>query len=169
MKVVVDGTNDQVGNALVEQMISDLDSIGYKASPQLLSASIQYPFVQNSSKSTKWNVAWSAWYQDYPAPSDFLNVLLGCGSIHPNSDASPNIAAFCDPTIQAQINQAESEEATAPAAATALWTQIDHEDTTRRRGSTCTTPSRSTSCPTNVHGYQWNPQWYILIDRLWLS
>jgi hypothetical protein len=21
----------------------------------------------------------------------------------------------------------------------------------------------------NVHGYSWNPQWYILIDRLWLS
>jgi hypothetical protein len=21
----------------------------------------------------------------------------------------------------------------------------------------------------NVHGYAWNPQWYILIDQLWLS
>ena len=21
----------------------------------------------------------------------------------------------------------------------------------------------------NVHGYEWNPQWYILIDQLWLS
>ena len=21
----------------------------------------------------------------------------------------------------------------------------------------------------NVHNYQWNPQWYILIDQLWLS
>ena len=31
MKVVVNGTNDQVGKALVEQMISDLDAIGYKA------------------------------------------------------------------------------------------------------------------------------------------
>ena len=38
MKVVVDGTNDQVGKALVEQMISDLDAIGYQASAQLLAA-----------------------------------------------------------------------------------------------------------------------------------
>src|SRR5215471_1364025 len=53
MKVVVDGTNDQVGKALVEQMISDLDAIGYQASPQLLSMSVQYPFVQNSSNSGK--------------------------------------------------------------------------------------------------------------------
>src|SRR5262249_60247920 len=74
MKVVVNGTNDQVGKALVQQMVSDLNAIGYKASPQLLAASIQYPFVQNSSNSGKWNVGWSAWYQDYPAASDFLNV-----------------------------------------------------------------------------------------------
>ena len=126
---MVDGTNDQVGKALVEQMVSDLNSIGYKASAQLLAAGIQYPFVQNSANSAKWNVGWSAWYQDYPAQSDFLNVLLGCGTIHPNSDASPNIAAFCDKSIQAQINQAESMEATDPTAAATLWTQIDHEDT----------------------------------------
>ncbi|HEY4018106.1 MAG TPA: ABC transporter substrate-binding protein, partial [Pseudonocardiaceae bacterium] len=75
MKVVVDGTNDEVGKALVQQMISDLDSIGYNATPQLLTASVQYPYVQNSSNAGKWNVGWSAWYQDYPAPSDFLNVL----------------------------------------------------------------------------------------------
>jgi peptide/nickel transport system substrate-binding protein len=169
MKVVVDGTNDQVGKELVEQMISDLDAIGYKASPQLLSGSIQYPFVQNSSNLGKWNVAWSAWYQDYPAPSDFLNVLLGCGSIHPNSDASPNIAEFCDPAIQRQINRAESIEATQPAAATALWTQVDHEDTNMAPWVDLYNPKQIDVLSRNVHGYEWGPQWYIMIDRLWLS
>jgi peptide/nickel transport system substrate-binding protein len=169
MKVVVDGTNDQVGKALVEQMVSDLDSIGYKASAQLLAASVQYPFVQNSTNSSKWNVAWSAWYQDYPAPSDFLNVLLGCGSIHPNSDASPNIAAYCDKTTQAQISQAESEEATNPSGAAKLWTQIDHEDTNAAPWVDLYNPKQIDFLSSDVHGYKWNPQWYILIDQLWLS
>ncbi len=168
-KVIVDGTNDQVGTALVEQMVSDLDSIGYKASPQLLSASIQYPYVQNSSNITKWNVGWSAWYQDYPAPADFLNVLLGCGSIHPNSDASPNIAEYCDPSVQTQVNRAESEEATDPSAAAALWTQIDHEDTNEAPWVDMYNPKQIDFLSKDVHGYEWNPQWYILIDRLWLS
>jgi peptide/nickel transport system substrate-binding protein len=168
-KVVVDGTNDQVGKALVEQMVSDLDSIGYKASPQLLAASIQYPFVQNSSNSGKWNVGWSAWYQDYPAPSDFLNVLLGCGSIHPNSDASPNIAAYCDQAVQSQINTARSEEATNPTAAAALWTQIDHTDTNEAPWVDMYNPKQIDVLSKNVHGYSWNPQWYILIDQLYLS
>jgi peptide/nickel transport system substrate-binding protein len=169
MKVVVNGMNDQVTKALVEQMISDLDSIGYKASAQLLAGTIQYPFVQNSANSSKWQVGWSAWYQDYPAQSDFLNVLLGCGNIHPNSDASPNIAAFCDKSIQAQITQAESMEATDPKGAATLWTKIDHEDTNAAPWVDLYNPKQIDFLSSSVHGYKWNPQWYILIDQLWLS
>ena len=168
-KVVVDGTNDQVGTSLAEQMVSDLDSIGYKATTQLLSTGAQYPFVQNSTNSAKWNVGWSAWYQDYPAPADFLNVLLGCNTIHPNSDASPNIAAYCSQSTQAQINKAESEEASDPSAAAALWTQIDHEDTNAAPWVDLYNPKQIDFLSKDVHGYEWNPQWYILIDRLWLS
>jgi peptide/nickel transport system substrate-binding protein len=169
MKVVVDSTNDQVGKAFAEQMVSDLNAIGYKASTQLLAASIQYPFVQNSSNSGKWNVGYSAWYQDYPAASDFLNVLLGCGTIHPNSDASPNIAAFCDQAIQSKINQAETEGATNPSGAAALWTQVDHADTNAAPWVDMFNPKQIDVLSHNVHGYSWSPQWYILIDRLWLS
>jgi len=169
MKVVVDSTNDQVGKAFAEQMVSDLNAIGYKASTQLLAASIQYPFVQNSSNSGKWNVGYSAWYQDYPAASDFLNVLLGCGTIHPNSDASPNIAAFCDQSIQSKINQAETEGATNPSGAAALWTQVDHADTNAAPWVDMFNPKQIDVLSHNVHGYSWSPQWYILIDRLWLS
>jgi peptide/nickel transport system substrate-binding protein len=169
MKVVVNSTTDQVGKALAEQMVSDLDSIGYKASTALLTAGVQYPFVQNSANSAKWQVAYSAWYQDYPAQSDFLNVLLGCGTIHPNSDASPNIAAYCDQATQAQINQAESMESTDPKGAATLWTKIDHEDTNAAPWVDLFNPKQIDFLSANVHGYKWNPQWYILIDQLWLS
>jgi peptide/nickel transport system substrate-binding protein len=169
MKVVVNGLTDQVDKAFVEQMVSDLNAIGYKATPQLLASSIQYPFVQNSSNSGKWNVAYSSWYQDYPAASDFLNVLLGCGSVHPNSDASPNIAAFCQKNIQSQINQAESAGATNPSEAARLWTQVDHEDTNAAPWVDLFNPKQIDVLSKNVHGYMWNPEWNILIDRLWLG
>ena len=167
--VVVNGTTDQVGKALTEQMVADLNSIGYKASAQLLNTGVQYPFIQNSANSSKWNVGYSQWFQDYPAPSDFLNVLLGCNTIHPNSDASPNIAAFCNQSIQAQINQAESDEATNPAQATSLWTAVDHADTQQAAWVDMFNPKQIDFLSKNVHGYEWNPQWYILIDQLWLS
>jgi len=169
MKVVVDATTDQVGKALAEQMVSDLNSIGYKATTQLLASSIQYAFVQNSSNSGKWNVAYSQWFQDYPAASDFLNVLLGCGTIHPNSDASPNIAAFCQQNIQSQINQAEVDASTNPPAAARLWTQIDKEDTNAAPWVDMFNPKQIDVLSKNVHGYKWNPVWNIMIDQLWLG
>ena|SRR5215469_4754672 len=169
MKVVVNSTTDQVGKALAEQMVADLNSIGYKASTQLLNGSVQYPFVQNSANNTKWNVAYSGWYQDYPAPSDFLNVLLGCGSIHKNSDASPNIAEFCNQHIQSQMDQAESVAATNPTQAASLWTTVDHEVTQQAPWVDMYNPKQIDFLSKNVHGYMWSPQWYILIDQLWLS
>jgi peptide/nickel transport system substrate-binding protein len=168
-KVVVNGTNDQVGTALSQQMVSDLDSIGYKASSTLMTSGVQYPFIQNSANSANWNVAWSAWFDDYPAASDFLNILLGCGNIHPNSDASPNIAEYCDQATQSQINKAESEEATNPTAAAKLWTQIDHEDTDAAPWVDMYNPKQIDFISKNWHGYEWNPQWYMQIDQLWQS
>ncbi len=169
MKVVVNSGNDETSKALGEQMVTDLDSIGYKASGVYLADGIQYPYVQNSKNSSKWNVAWSAWYQDYPAPSDFLNVLLGCGTIHPNSDASPNIAAFCDQSIQKQITQAENESVSNPSGADAIWTKVDHEDTDQAPWVDLYNPKQIDFLSKRVGNYQWNPQWYILIDQLWVQ
>ena len=167
MKVVVntDGPDKPFG----EQMVSDLNKIGYKASLVVLAGSIQYPFVQNSKNSDKWQVAWSAWYQDYPAPSDFLNVLLGCGSIHPNSDASPNIAAFCDKGIQSKMDKALQTGVTDPEAANQLWAEVDHEVTDQAPWVDMYNPKQIDFLSSRVQGYQWSPQWYILYDQLWLK
>ena len=169
MKVVVNSASDDTSKALAQQMVADLNKIGYKASTQLLTGSIQYPFIQNSNNSSKWNVAWSAWYQDYPTPSDFLNVLTGCGSIHPHSDASPNIAAFCDKSIQAQMDKAETLGQTNPTEANNIWAQVDHAMTDQAPWVDMFNPKQIDFLSSRVHGYQWNPQWYILIDQQWLK
>jgi peptide/nickel transport system substrate-binding protein len=169
MKVVVNATTDESGKALAAQMVSDLNKIGYKASTQLLNGSIQYSYIQNSNNISKWNVSYSAWYQDYPAASDFLNVLLGCGSIHPHSDASPNIAEFCDPSIQAQMTKASNLGVTDATAASNIWAQVDHAVTDQAPWVDMYNPKQIDFLSKRVHGYQWNPQWYILIDQQWLK
>jgi peptide/nickel transport system substrate-binding protein len=169
MKVVVNSTTDETGKALAAQMVSDLNKIGYKASSQLLTGSIQYPFIQNSNNIKKWSVAYSAWYQDYPAASDFLNVLLGCGTINPGSDASPNIAEFCNKAIQAQMTKAENLGVTNPTAANAIWAQVDHAVTDQAPWVDMFNPKQIDFLSSRVQGYQWNPQWYILIDQQWLK
>ncbi len=61
---------------------------------------IQFTYIQNTNN--KVQISLTQWYQDYPAASDFLNVLLSCASFHEGSDSSINISGFCDPGIEAQ-------------------------------------------------------------------
>ena len=102
---------------------SVLKSIGYDASVKALSQNIQFTYIQNTNNKVQISV--SQWYQDYPAASDFLNVLLGCGTFHPGSDNSPNIAGFCDKDIQDKMNAALALGVTDPAAANKQWAVID--------------------------------------------
>jgi len=99
--------------------------IGYNASVKSISANIHFGYIQNSNNKVQLSV--TQWYGDYPAASDFLNVLLGCGSIRKGSDSSPNISGFCDRVLQSQMDKAMSLGITDPAAAAKLWAAIDQD------------------------------------------
>src|SRR5206468_8258495 len=113
----------EVDKAYGLYFIGLLNKLGYKASPQFLSNDIQYPYIQNSKNKVQF--AFSDWFADYPAASDFLNILLGCGSFHPNSNSSPNIAEFCNKPIQAQMDKALKTAITDPEGANAIWAKVD--------------------------------------------
>ena len=42
-----------------------------------ISPNIQFTYIQNTNN--KVQISITQWYQDYPAASDFLNILFGCG------------------------------------------------------------------------------------------
>jgi peptide/nickel transport system substrate-binding protein len=165
-RVAVVGTNDTVGKEITLQFVQDLKRIGYAATPKLLSNAIQYPYIQDSTNRVQ--VGYSQWYQDYPAASDFINVLLGCGYFHPGSDASPNISGFCDHAVQAQIDRALKLGETDPTAANALWAQVDRRLTDLSPIITLFNPKLVDLLSARVHGYQYNPQAGFLWDEAWI-
>jgi peptide/nickel transport system substrate-binding protein len=163
-KVSVVGTTDEVGKAITEQMVSDLKAIGYDASAKLLSGGIQYSYIQNSDNNVQ--VGYSQWYQDYPAASDFLNVLFGCPGFHPHSDASPNISGFCDKSIQAQMDAALTQGETDQAGANLAWAKVDQEVTDQAPMVQLFNPKLIDFVSKRVKGYAWSPQWYMLLSHL---
>jgi peptide/nickel transport system substrate-binding protein len=167
MPVKVNTDTTEADKALGEYFVSLLNSLGYKATPQFLSNSIQYTFVQNSKNKVPF--AFSDWFQDYPAASDFLNILLGCGSFHPNSNSSPNIAEFCDKSIQAKMDQAETLGVTSPAEANTIWAQVDKQVTDQAPWVAMFNPKQLNLVSKRVKGFQWSPQWYFLLDQASVS
>jgi peptide/nickel transport system substrate-binding protein len=161
VKVNTDTTDTD--KALGLYFVGLLNKLGYKATLQALSSDIQYPYIQNSKNHVQF--AFSDWFQDYPAASDFLNILLGCGSIHPNSNSSPNIAQFCDKKIQAKMDQAGKTGITDPAAANKQWAQVDKEVTDQAPWVSMYNPKYIDFLSSRVKGYQFSPQWYFLIDQ----
>ena len=161
VKVNTDTTDTD--KALGLYFVGLLNKLGYKATLQALSADIQYPYIQNSKNHVQF--AFSDWFQDYPAASDFLNILLGCGSIHPNSNSSPNIAQFCDKGIQAKMDQAGKTGITDPTAANKQWAEVDKEVTDQAPWVSMYNPKYIDFLSSRVKGYQFSPQWYFLIDQ----
>ena len=161
--VKVNTDTNTVDRELGLYFVGLLNSLGYHASLQALSPAIQYPYAQNSSNKPQF--AFSSWYQDYPAASDFLNILLGCGSFHPNSNSSPNIAEFCDKSIQAKMDHAGQVGITDPAAGNKIWTQVDHAVTDQAPWVAMFNPKYIDVLSSRVKGYQFSPQWYFLLAQ----
>src|SRR4029077_5378061 len=126
-KVAVVVQNTAVDKAVGIYLQSLLSKLGWKASVKVLSSNIQFNYIQNTKNKVQISV--SQWYQDYPGAADFLNVLFGCGSFHPGSDTSINIAGFCDKAIQKQMDKAIGLTAVNPTAGNALWAKVDREVT----------------------------------------
>jgi len=161
--VKVNTTTNDVDKALGLYFVGLLNKLGYKATLQALSPDIQYPYVQNSSNKPQF--AYSSWYQDYPAASDFLNILLGCGSFHPNSNSSPNIAEFCNQGIQANMDKAGTLGITDPTSANNLWAQVDKDVTDQAPWVSMFNPKYIDVLSDRVSGYQFSPQWYFLLAQ----
>ena len=160
-------SDDEVNKAIGENVASTLTQIGWKATAKPISGNIQFTYIQNTKN--KVQISLSQWYQDYPAASDFLNVLLGCASFTPNSDSSINIAGFCDKDIQAQMDKALALGVTDQKAADAIWSQVDKAMMTASPQAPLITPKKIDFLSKRVGNYQFSKQFYMLVSQLWVK
>lgn len=117
-------TEDKTGwKNLGAYVQSVLNQLGFNASLKPLSHSVEYTYINNSNN--KAQIALTDWFQDYPAPADFLYILYSCSAFHPGSDSSPNIAGFCDKGIDAQMEAAMKTQITDPEKAYDQWAAVD--------------------------------------------
>jgi peptide/nickel transport system substrate-binding protein len=159
--------DDEVNKAVGENVASTLTAIGYKATAKPISANIQFTYIQNTKN--KVQISLSQWYQDYPAASDFLNVLLGCASFIPGSDASINISGYCDKAVQAKMDAAIVTAQTDQAAADKQWAQVDKDVMTASAVAPLITPKHVDFLSKRVGNYQWSKQYRMIFSQAWVQ
>lgn len=165
--VTVVAQSDSVDKSIGEYLQSVLNQIGYKASLKTLSENIEFTYIQNTKH--KVQISLTQWYEDYPAASDFLNVLLGCGDFHPGSDSSVNIAGFCDKPIDAKMQQAEALMGTNPGAGNKMWGQIDQQIMKQAPVAPLFTPNLVDFVSSRVGNYIYSNVFFMNQDQLWVK
>jgi len=148
-------------------IVSVLDQIGYRASLRVLRGYTAYNRASGDSRS-KPQVSWFGWFTDFPTPSDMITPVLTCHSFVPASAENLNIAEFCDASIDAQITRALTLQASAPDAAGALWERIDREITDQAPWVPIYNPVSTVLLSPRVGNYQFDPNYQLLIDQLWV-
>ena len=168
-KVVIITTPDEVTTAVSLYFVSLLKQLGYDASTKTLQSGVEYTFVQDSRN--KAQMSMSYWYPDYPAPADFLDIVVGCGGYHENSTANPNLSMFCDPAIDAKTKAAEQLQLTDPAQAAAQWTAIDKLTTDAAPWVPLFVASKLDFVSARVGNYQYNPSVVggFMFEQAWVQ
>jgi peptide/nickel transport system substrate-binding protein len=154
-------TEDKVNwKNIASYLQSVLNELGFKASVKPLAHSIEYTYVNNSNNKAQISV--SDWYQDYPAPADFLNILYSCSGFHPGSDSSPNIAGFCDKGIDAQMAAAMTTAITDTKKANTMWAAVDRAVVDKAPVAALFNPKHIDFVSPNVGNYMFHPVYLFL-------
>ncbi len=147
-------------------VVSVLKQLGYRASLRLTSPDAYFSLLGNSRDRPQ--IGFFSWYQDYPAPSDFIDPLFTCGSFLPGNPNNLNDAEFCDRQIDAQAQRALALEPTNTSAAADRWAAIDRELVDQAPWVPLYNPRDLNVLSARVGNYQFNPYFDLLIDQLWV-
>ena len=122
MKVTVWGSNRTTSKAPVEYYTDVLNKIGFKATPKIIDGSIYWTTIGN--QATKAQTGFADWFQDYPHPLDWFDVMLNGDRItqtHNNNYSNANVSS-----INKQINSLKLKP-TLNATVNNQWADVDKE------------------------------------------
>ena len=166
-KVVIIPEDKAVAKSIGVYLQSVMKELGYDAEVKPISPNIQFTYIQNTNNKVQMSV--TQWYQDYPAASDFLNILFGCASFTPGSDSSINMAGFCDKDIDAKMQAALALGVTDPEGANKMWAEVDKAVTDSAAAAALFTPKHLDFVSKRLGNFQFNSQYYYMVTQSWVQ
>jgi peptide/nickel transport system substrate-binding protein len=166
-KVTMISSDKVVEKSIGTYLASLLRTIGYDAQLKAISSNIEFTYIQNTNN--KVQASLTDWYQDYPAPSDFLYILFGCSSFTPGSDSSINIAGWCDKNVDAEMHKALDTAVTNVEAADKIWSKVDRDVTDAVPAVALFQPKFVDLFGKRVGNYVWSDQIHMLFSQAWVQ
>jgi peptide/nickel transport system substrate-binding protein len=102
------------------------------------------------------------WGPDYPLAGNFIAPVFRCKAVL-------NVSGLCDRKLDSAMDDAEGLQATDPAAANRAWIAIDRQLVKDAIWAPLTNPLRAYAFSARTENIQVNPQWGVLLSRLWVQ
>jgi peptide/nickel transport system substrate-binding protein len=166
-KVTIISSDRAVEKQLGLYLQSLLRELGYDAALKTLSSNIQFTYIQNTKNKVQISV--STWYQDYPAPSNFLNVLFSCASFREGTDSSVNISGLCDKSLDADLAKAMATGVADPKAAAPLWAAVDRKVIDLAPVAVMFNPKQLDFVSKRLGNYVFGGQFYFNYAKAWVK
>ena len=103
-------------------MTDVLNSIGLKATQKIVNAAVYWTTIGN--QATKAQIGFADWFQDYPHPLDWFDVLLNGQRI--TATHNNNYADFDDAAVNAKID-ALKKQPTLTSSVNAQWAALEKQ------------------------------------------
>ena len=120
--VDVYGPNEDPSKSTTEYLANQLTKIGYKPKLHLLSHQVNFQTIGN--QATKAQAMFTDWYQDYPHPLDWFDVLLNGERI--TKTHNNNVGNVKVPAVDKEID-ALAKEAQITPAINDRWAKVDRD------------------------------------------
>ncbi|MCB9948463.1 MAG: ABC transporter substrate-binding protein [Rhodospirillaceae bacterium] len=166
-EVTIVAEDNATSRAIGTYLQSVLTELGYDAKVTAISPNIQFTYIQNTDNNVQISI--SQWYMDYPAASNFLNVLLSCASFTPGSDSSVNISGYCNEELDARMHAAMALSITDPDAANAEWALIDTAFMEQAPMVPLFTPKNIDFVSSRVGNFIFSNQFRWVISQSWVQ
>jgi peptide/nickel transport system substrate-binding protein len=164
MHVTVWGPNTSLGDE-ARVIAPLLDKLGYHASVRRLGDSY-FEYIADSRNHAQLGVTY--WAADYPAARDFLQLQYSCASFTPGDPNNIDWSEFCDPSADRLMQRALQLQPIDARSANAMWSRAEQRIVDQAPVLPLDNPKNVDFVSRRVANYQYNPQWGVLLDQLWL-
>ena len=90
-------------------------------------------------------------------------------SVRQGRPGTTNPSGFCDAGVDRLLSQATAEQSQNPAAAVVLWQKAESAILAQAPFIPTYNPQDVSFASKRVGNFQYNPQWQVLIDQLWIK
>jgi peptide/nickel transport system substrate-binding protein len=145
---------------------SVLRELGYRVSVVAPPLNVFFDNVNDTRRRVQ--VSDNSWFVDYPSASDFFDLFFRCSSWKTADPATTtNGSFFCDPSIDRDMDLADSEEGAAPEQAAATWAAVDRAITDTAAWVPLVSLTEYDFLSSRTTNYQYNPAINgVLLDQV---